>query len=256
MFEQLNSNCDEELDDEPPTPMERHPAFIPMEKQAALTFVKFNHGIEKGKIKMHRLAEQLLISNITDSTAATQPCEPGFLEALIRDMLVLTYLASRELPKMTMLNMDETLPRDATILATNLREVMQQCRRLKATPELFPSAAIRDEFLKMLSKVSPRMATISAIVTKVHEARRYDPVKDTLPADSEEKWMPHPNMANGKPPWNSWLENSGEAPPTWVAIQQKIPRYGEVLMKKLTLEYNALEAHFVEVCFAKLSARV
>lgn len=191
----------------------------------------------------------MIATNVTGSSAPTQPCEVEFLDALIHDILVLTSLASHTLLEVKLVNMDQTLPRDTAIVATNLYEVMQQCRRLKACPELFPSLALRSEFLQKISEVSPIMALVSEFIANKLEVDGYR-ICDVNPADDpNEQRMPHPNILDGKNPWNKWLDNSAEPPSGWIGIQQKIPRFGDMLMRRITLEYEAIEASFISVSF-------
>ena len=170
-----------------------------------------------------------------------------FLKALTRDLAMLTYLAAREFLEINIVNMDQPLPRDAAIIATNLSEVMQQCRRLKNCPALFPSLTSQSEFLQNVSRFLPIMAIIPELLAKKHELDSFRTLDIEVCDDPNEKRMPHPNLLNGKSPWNQWLDNCAEAPEGWIGIEQRIPRFGDMLIRRITLEYDAIEADFIEV---------
>ncbi|KAH6714456.1 hypothetical protein BKA61DRAFT_605304 [Leptodontidium sp. MPI-SDFR-AT-0119] len=57
-----------------------------------------------------------------------------------------------------------------------------------------------------------------------------------------------PDKLHGKHPWNNWLDNSAQSAAGWVAIQQKIPKVGEKLMRKIVLLYEVVQEQFDEVC--------
>ena len=181
-----------------------------------------------------------------------RPCETKFLGALLRDIFMLAFLASQIFPKIKLVNMDRAIPSPAAVIVANLSEAMQQCRRLKSCPELFPSLTVRSEFLKHLSEALPALAELHELLDLRHEfdsyriggsALEYNPNEDNFDK------IPHPNLQDGKNPWNKWLDNSAEARPGWIGIQQKVPRFGHILMKKITLEYDAIEADFTRVCY-------
>lgn len=174
-----------------------------------------------------------------------------FLEALLRDIFMLAFLASQILPKIKLVNKNRALPRHAAVIVANLCEAMQQCRRLKSCPELFPSLTVRSEFLQHLSGALPAMAMIHELLNLKHVFDSYrmgDFALEDNPNEENLDKIPHPNLRDGKNPWNKWLDNSAKAQPGWIGIQQKIPRFGHILMKRITLEYDAIEADFTRVC--------
>jgi hypothetical protein len=109
---------------------------------------------------------------------------------------------------------------------------------------------MRAEFLKKLSKVSPIMSAIPSITNMKHEVESFRDCTTYFESGSEEEKIPHPNVLGRKNPWNHWLENSAQSIPGWIAIEQKIPRYGDKLIKRITLEYDTIEADFTEVGLA------
>lgn len=182
-----------------------------------------------------------------DSTTAGRPCEPGFLQALINDIFILTHLSSHKILRIKSIHIDQPLPKDVGTIARNLCAVMRQCRRLKSAPELFPSVEAKNEFLKMMSKVMPIMSIIPISTSTKHTIESHYFWTRIFEVNSKSV-IPHPNTPYNRNPWNNWLDNSADPRPGWISLQQKIPRYGDKLMKRITLEYNAIEADFRLVC--------
>jgi hypothetical protein len=208
------------------------------------------------------MAQWSAVANNPGSSLSAQSCEPRFVRALIRDVFVLTHFASHELSKLDMASIDQMLPEDISLLAENLQEVMNQCCRLKAGPELFPSIAMKDDFMKEMAKASPLMVIMAEIIQKKYKPENDCTVsKDNMESLSNDtdvrskesaaaaEWPEfHPDRPNAKNPWNNWLDNSSVRSRKWVAIQQKIPRIGDKLMRRITLEYDAIERSFAVVC--------
>jgi hypothetical protein len=182
------------------------------------------------------MVQRRAAANIPDSTTPTQPCEPRFLQALINDVFCFTRLAANMLND---INLKAELPQDTDIVIKNLLAVMDECLRLKAVPDLFPSVAMKYDFLKKLRKVLPLMIIAKKLAKRSH--RLHSPMHIKRPRF-------HPDRYRRTKPWNKWLNNSARFNYKWMAIQQKIPRYGDRLMRKITLEYNAIEANFIAVC--------
>lgn len=80
------------------------------------------------------------------------------------------------------------------------------------------------------------------MVDKKHDADSYRNCKVIVLPDEEPPTTLHPKLLNGKNPWNNWLDNLADSWPGWIATQQKIPRCGNKLVKRITLEYEAIEA--------------
>jgi hypothetical protein len=120
---------------------------------------------------------------------------------------------------------------------------MKQCSRLKACPELFPSPDLRSAFLHNLGKVLPSLDTLGEYLDLGKDTRDW-----TEEYNRNGRGIPHPDFPDGKNPWNKWLDNSADGNPGRIAIQQRIPRMGHFIMKRITLEYDAIEADFTEVC--------
>ena len=188
-----------------------------------------------------------LQANNTDSVVPTQPCELKFLEALMNDLLKLTRLMSRKLLEIKLVNMGQTFPRDVAIVVMNLNKAMQQCRRLKDYPRLFPSLVSKTEFLQAVSKVLPIMAIIPELVAIKFGGDGYRILHIKKCEGSDEQWLTHPNTLGGKHPWNFWLENFAESTADWIGIEQRVPRVGDQLIRRFTNEYNTIEEDFEEV---------
>lgn len=167
------------------------------------------------------------------------------MEALTSDLFYWTYRTGHEMSQIA--EPDTAIPPNASDAMTLLRDVMTQCRRLEQSPDLFPSRAIRNKFLGMVAKASFQLAEIGEGIKsrgayEITEEEKTDCVVGAIPAF-------FPDKPAGKNPWNNWLDNSAKATPGWVAIQQKIPRYGDRLLRRLRLSYLAVEHHFEVVCY-------
>jgi hypothetical protein len=191
---------------------------------------------------------------------AAQPCESGFLESLIKDFTILIYLARLEFSKTRTLH--ATLSNNGTFIAKQLDEVMHQCQRLEATPELFPTSAIKEAFLLRIAQLSSLLTTIDEIVKQKHEfefkasasigsmERPFTNevlVKNgRLPISTE---VPHflPDKVDAQPPWNNWLGNSAKPVHGWIGLEQKIPRVGDRLNRLKTNMYETVRKIFEEV---------
>jgi hypothetical protein len=141
---------------------------------------------------------------------------------------------------------DQHLEQDLDITAENLYQVIHQCYRLKAISELSPSAEKRDEILKIFSQVEQIIIKARAMTAEMEPENPSRKAKLSLV-----KEMPafHPDKSGAKNPWNNWLDNSAAALPKWLPIQQKIPRVGDLIMRKIIREYQYIEADFSYVCF-------
>ncbi|KAK0111326.1 hypothetical protein ONS95_001691 [Cadophora gregata] len=138
-----------------------------------------------------------------------------------------------------------------------LRRIMDQCRRLRDDHRVFPSEMLKDKFLDTIALLSGAMLSIEQTRTKLLEVKEqaYSPVTDMhqpfsnllLPTPKVYA-MPAflPDKLHGKHPWNNWLDNSAQPAPGWIAIQQKIPKAGEKLMRKIVLLYDAVQEQFDE----------
>lgn len=183
-------------------------------------------------------------ANIPDSTTPTQPCDPRYLQALINDIFYFTRLAAHKLNDS---GLKAALPQHTDIVIKNLLAVMDECLRLKAVPDLFPSVAMKYDFLKKLGKVLPLMIIAKKLAKSSN--RLHHPMRtfNNIPVPIKRPKF-HPDRYRRTKPWNKWLNNSARFNYKWMAIQQKIPRYGDRLMRKITLEYDAIEANFTAVC--------
>jgi hypothetical protein len=194
------------------------------------------------------------LANFVGATTAAQPCEPAFVEALASDLFYWAYRTGHELSQIA--ELDRALTPGAIKVVDFLRHTIAQSRRLQRSPDLFPSSIIRDNFLSLVAKLSDQLATIGETVLKLRSQqnkpsktkRRTDQNGNDEPINMVEN-VPafSPDRPDGKHPWNNWLDNSARSVPGWVAIQQKIPRYGDRMNRRLALSYDAVERDFEKV---------
>ena len=169
------------------------------------------------------------------------------------------------------------MPQDINVIANCLGEALKECRKLKDAPHLFPSPSMREAFLAKIASLCSTVTSICENEKKksncLWHAWRKDlifiellgtdyPNKDRIKVLS---LMPktaapgHPDRmdANAISPWNNWLNNSANTPPgaPWVAIHQKMPRLGVLLMTNKVEEYDALEASVADVSSSSLQGR-
>lgn len=147
---------------------------------------------------------------------------------------------------------------DAVSTKKGLRSIMAQCRELRDSPELFPAEPIKAKFFSTVALLADVMVSIEK--TRLHifkfKQQAFSPILDMRQPLSEEANstiieypMPQflPDKFHGKHPWNNWLDNSAQPTAGWTAIQQKIPKAGEKLMRQIVLLYEAVEEEFTEV---------
>ena len=152
---------------------------------------------------------------------------------------------------------DVKLPAELNRVANLLDDAMSQCRRLQACQDLFPTASIRDNFFVVVDDVIAQLERLS----EWSELSRSQDKADNAVAEGREqigdKELDHqcqlpaffPDQIGGKKPWNFWLDNSAKPLSGWVAIQQKVPRFGNRLVKRLRVSYDRAEKSFMEVRF-------
>jgi hypothetical protein len=195
-----------------------------------------------------------------------KPCEPQFLVSLVRDLFYLMYLVGHEITQNITKSDGDVLPRNVNEIANFLSQVLDQCRRLHAAPDLFPSQTTRAAFLTKIGSLCSILESLDTIFDqqrsfRCHQGHEMLHYIGLVEADLEEmdlaevkssllqaKWpMFHPHRPDAKHPWNNWLDNSAKAAPEWIAIQQKIPRFGDRMNKKKYLEYDTIESVVEEV---------
>jgi hypothetical protein len=185
---------------------------------------------------------------------------------LLRDIFYLVFLIGHEITTdTTTKSVDDELPQDANVIANFLGEALDECRRLLAAPGLFPSRSQQKAFLKKVASLCPIIESIGEIEKQNRSSMRRvlsrDPnsialmCSDNPDNDPTESGSLHPDARDAKNPWNNWLDNSANATPGWIAIQQKIPRVGDVLNRKKGYDYDALEASIEEVSSSNLQGK-
>jgi hypothetical protein len=193
------------------------------------------------------------------------------------------YLCNARIPTCFGVDVKGTFPSplDADSAEKKIRKIMDQCRRLKNSPELFPSPSSREGFLSEVATLASTIVSMEEVVGTVEESvselisdirppltaemlermateRRASEAVDPMAVDTAVEMLRKrldryqipaflPDQFQGKNPWNRWLDNSAEASPGWVAIEQKIPRGGDTLLRKITLMYEMVEQKFSDV---------
>jgi hypothetical protein len=203
-----------------------------------------------------------VVANVEAPTTAVQPCESGFLDALIRDFALLTFLARLEYVKIR--NLHPLLSYNGSLLAKRLDGVMDQCHRLQAAPHLIPSSSMRDSFFTKIAHLSSLLEIVTEIASRkvaFERATSYPissierPFTNQLlteigaPSIVVEPPVLHPNKVGALKPWNTWLNNHvvDRYVAGWIAIEQRIPRIGDRLTRMLSNMYDAIQEIFQEV---------
>jgi hypothetical protein len=188
-----------------------------------------------------------------------------FLTDLLRNALYLTHHFAHEIAWDQGTPSDgEVLPEGANIIANFLVKVLNECLALKASPERFPSSSAREAFLTKIEAFCSSLEILEEIVEQklsaswhIHNTDLHlieeisipeaDPAKIRSLLRATKPPIFHPDRRDAKNPWNNWLDNSAAPVPDWIAIQQKIPRVGDLMNRKKVHEYDILEADVDEV---------
>jgi hypothetical protein len=215
------------------------------------------------------------ISNDLGNEKFVGPCTAEYLHGLLADFA--TYLCNAHEVK----GRFPSSP-DADSAEKKIRRIMNQCRRLKNCPELFPSPSSRESFLSEVATLASTIVSMEEVVGTVEESvselisdmrppltaeilermaterRASEAVDSVVAVDTAVEMLRKrldryqiptflPDQFQGKNPWNSWLDNSAEASPGWIAIQQKIPRCGDTLLRQITMLYEMVDQKFSDV---------
>jgi len=181
----------------------------------------------------------------------------------VRSFIRNIYYSHSLLLKSARVTLGSICPRDLdpVIVKTKLREIMDQCRRIRDEPHMFPSEMLKDKFLTTMALLSGAMILIEQTRMKLVELKEqihrpvtdmHQPFSSLLSPTPIVYAMPAflPDKLNGKHPWNNWLDNSAQPAAGWIAIQQKLPKAGEKLMRQIVLLYDAVQEQFQEVGFS------
>lgn len=222
------------------------------------------------------------ISNDLGNEKFVGPCTAEYLHGLLADFA--TYLCNARMPTRFGVDIKGRFPSspDADSAEKQIRRIMNQCRKLKNCPELFPSPSSRESFLTEVAMLASTIVSMEDAVGTVEESvsELISDMKPPLTAEMLERMATErraseavgsvvtvdtavemlrkrldryqiptllPDQFQGKNPWNSWLDNSAEASPGWVSIQQKIPRCGDTLLRQITMMYDMVEKKFSDV---------
>jgi len=144
------------------------------------------------------------------------------------------------------LQVGQALPESSVLIVNHLNDVMHQCRRLQAFPELFPNPKAKINFMQ-------QMATLSKLIADIFQAKSStesiatDPQQGTVACTNSS----YADNSAFKRPWTRWLENM-PVPflnPDWIAINQKLPLVGNTLGTTKFSVYHINERDFRRVCY-------
>ncbi|QSZ30798.1 hypothetical protein DSL72_000356 [Monilinia vaccinii-corymbosi] len=207
-----------------------------LERDGLLTDVPLESGLVSSTYELFKPA--------TDSQG--KPCEPAFLDALIRDCCVLIW-RFRSLYRHTDFNsLEDPLPTEYAGIFYDLNTVFDQCRRLKASPKLFSTLVQERRFMKNMGRIAEIVDHLRDIILwKSENELARKAMREKEKELSKGLSLLHPGRADGKHPWTRWLENtSGVMPPDWIGIQQKIPHVGDNIIRRITTMYELYERQF------------
>lgn len=192
----------------------------------------------------------VLLTNSLVSDLPTQSFTKEFVDALLGDILKLAVLMVEKVFSLKAFE-DQILPPNIAVAAQNLSKAIQISSNLNAHPELFASEELRSKFLEIMSELS----LLVAIMFDVLDLKQvYDNMMDIIPQPQVNSTdVEHPALQSGKKLWNKWLDNTATPVPGCIVIDQKIPRIGHLLMRRITLEYEAIEADFQDVGLSLLT---
>ncbi|KAH8686059.1 hypothetical protein BGZ60DRAFT_477942 [Tricladium varicosporioides] len=194
-------------------------------------------------------------------TSLLQPCEYRFLNALVRDLALLTFFARLEYLKTR--NLYPVLSDNGILIAKRLDKVIYQCRRLQAAPDLFPCKYMRETFFDEIALLSSLLDIVADIATrKVTFERAISSQIDRIerpftnqelskigvaPIDVEPPPF-YPDRVGALNPWNAWLNNHVMEQDVvgCIGIEQRIPRVGDRLLRTLSNTYDAIAEIFEE----------
>lgn len=190
-------------------------------------------------------------------------CSEWFLNAIITDLERCTIQLAMDIdPHKSSLSTQ--LGRKAVVPAKNIFHVMEACRRLRSSPDLFPSDHTRRNFFERLSEISKGMREfIESYKWKDMYSLR---LKNSLPdlfkgpiADEDKNSLPYPGSMGdfpywhplnvGQNVWNKWLENrcDYEIPPTESKIVQRLPSTALRIANRNYFMYEIAEENYEEV---------
>jgi hypothetical protein len=235
----------------------------------ALRHIQYFPGDDGGMFNPNSV-QWAVTNNVAEATSNEEvPCEPKFIEALFFDFVSYSLAASKFISAASgSRSLDSPLEGFERLVHENLSIIMQHCRRLREHPRLFPSESLKNAFLYKIKKVNDSFHSLVEIATGYDELLQSvcQPITNMEQTISNEvngttsSWpklsdslgnvspkIPEflPDRAgNRKGPWSNWLENSAAPQDGWIAIQQKIPRVGDKLMRQICLLYDAVSEEF------------
>nr|AJW31368.1 mating-type protein MAT1-1-5 [Clarireedia homoeocarpa] len=175
-----------------------------------------------------------------------RPCEPAFLNALIKDCERLLYdiVRVQEITKFEKVRVP--LPADTVRGLEMLDATFSQCRRLKASPELFATTDARNKFMATMARIAKAVSHLRNAMFVRHVSNENGEMARKAEMNfAKELPFFHPNRRDTLNPWNRWLNNSAPVmPPGWVGVQQRIPHIGDNIIRRITVMYQLYEKQF------------
>jgi hypothetical protein len=213
------------------------------------TFERFDGGIPASKSKFEDI--QLREGYLTYSAAGNsgKPCEPAFLNALIKDCERLLYDLVRVQEITEFEKVRVPLPADTVRVLEMLDAIFSQCRRLKASPELFATGDARNKFMATMARIAKAVSHLrNAMFVRHVSNENREMARKAEKNFAKELPFFHPNRRDDLNPWNRWLNNSAPVmPPGWVGVQQRIPHIGDNIIRRITVMYQLYEKQFEDV---------
>jgi hypothetical protein len=212
------------------------------------TFERYDGGTQASKSESKDIHREGYLTYPAAENSG-RPCEPAFLNALIKDCERLLYDLVRVQEITTFDKVRVPLPADTVKIMEMLDAVFSQCQRLKVSPELFATKDARKNFLAAMARIAKAVSHLRNAMYVRHVSN----VDRQMARKAEKKLakeLPffHPNRPDGLNPWNRWLNNSAPVMPLgWVGVQQRIPHIGDNIIRRITVMYQLYEKQFEDV---------
>lgn len=208
---------------------------------------------------------------IPGSSTTPRPCDQRFLDFLVRDLQDLKQTLILLDPIME--GLDDTMDPTRSMLSQNIVRIMEECRRLRAAPELFPTASSRKVFFKMISIIADQLAGFAQLKAcaadfeqRARNSIKHQPAAPVLAKRVGKIWFKtyqngsseqrqklpdlHPHSFSTKKPWNKWLDNFEEPayPGIYTSIiTQRIPLVALKLIQRHRFMYGVVKRSYEAV---------
>jgi hypothetical protein len=195
-----------------------------------------------------------------------KPCERWFLETLIKDLRRFIRILLLRYPYFD--KFDGKFPYAALRPAKYILAIMNECRRLRAYPELFPTPSLRMKFLSKVACYTRNIPRLNAVLVKIaaleSTARATNPCeqKPILARKVGNIWFKirnpevrklsdlHPHVPGSKNQWNKWLDKfegpyPGDDSPE--VVRQRVPLVGIKLIRRQRFMYGVVRLDHIAV---------